>query len=136
MTSRFDSLAGRDEAGAMPPQQQPQQQPQQEPQQPQPQQQPRQEPQQPQPQHRQQQPRPPQQPWSTLAGRLTDRLRPGAPPVAITFSASRPEGVPAHDAPLPPPTPDGRTGRVPAGCVFWVQGAERTFSTEPADHGN
>ena len=37
---------------------------------------------------------------------------------------------------MPPPTPDGRTGRVPAGCVFWVKAAERTFSTVPEDHGN
>jgi len=37
---------------------------------------------------------------------------------------------------MPPPTPDGRTGRVPAGCVFWMKGAERTFTTVPEDHGN
>jgi len=34
------------------------------------------------------------------------------------------------------PTDDGRTGRVPAGCVFWMKGAERTFSTVAEDHGN
>lgn len=34
------------------------------------------------------------------------------------------------------PTPHGRTGRVPAGCVFWIKAAERTFSTVPEDHGN
>jgi uncharacterized protein (DUF169 family) len=37
---------------------------------------------------------------------------------------------------MPPPTPDGRTGRVPAGCVFWMKGADRTFTTMPEDHGN
>jgi len=31
---------------------------------------------------------------------------------------------------------DGRTGRVPAGCVFWMEAAGRTFTTEPEDHGN
>ncbi|HMK62449.1 MAG TPA: DUF169 domain-containing protein [Acidimicrobiales bacterium] len=34
------------------------------------------------------------------------------------------------------PTPDGRSGRVPAGCVFWVKATDRTFATAPEDHGN
>ncbi|MHB8329408.1 MAG: DUF169 domain-containing protein, partial [Acidimicrobiales bacterium] len=33
-------------------------------------------------------------------------------------------------------TPDGRRGRVPAGCVFWVHAADRSFTTLPEDHGN
>ena len=37
---------------------------------------------------------------------------------------------------MPAPTPDGRTGRVAAGCVFWMHAPERTFSTAPADHAN
>ena len=37
---------------------------------------------------------------------------------------------------MPDPTLDGRTGRVPAGCVFWVHAVERTFTTQPEDHGN
>ncbi len=37
---------------------------------------------------------------------------------------------------MPPPLPDGRTGRVPAGCVFWMKAADRTFSTVADDHGN
>jgi uncharacterized protein (DUF169 family) len=57
-------------------------------------------------------------------------------PLAITFSAQAPPGVLAYDAAMPPPTPDGRTGRVSAGCVFWVRASERTFTTVPADHGN
>jgi len=40
------------------------------------------------------------------------------------------------EGPKPPPTPDGRTGPVPAGCVFWSKAAERTFSTVAADHAN
>ena len=32
--------------------------------------------------------------------------------------------------------PDGRTGKVPAGCVFWVEAADKTFTTRPEDHGN
>ena len=74
--------------------------------------------------------------WAALAAGLDSALRPAAPPIAITFSPAPPEGVAAHDGPMPPPTPDGRTGRVPAGCVFWMQATERTFSTVAADHGN
>jgi uncharacterized protein (DUF169 family) len=37
---------------------------------------------------------------------------------------------------MPAPTPDGRTGAVPAGCVFWVKAADRTFTTVPEDHAN
>ncbi len=36
--------------------------------------------------------------------------------------------------PRQPPT--AVTGRVPAGCVFWIKGAEATFSTVAEDHGN
>ncbi len=74
--------------------------------------------------------------WTTLAEALERSIHPSAPPVAITFSAEPPAGVEAYDAPMPPPAPDGRTGRVPAGCVFWMRGAERTFTTAPEDHGN
>lgn len=74
--------------------------------------------------------------WNALAGELTDLLRLEAPPIGITFSSRRPEGVDDYDAPMPYATADGRTGRVPAGCVFWMKGAERTFTTVPADHGN
>jgi uncharacterized protein (DUF169 family) len=34
------------------------------------------------------------------------------------------------------PAEDGRHGRVAASCVFWMKGAERTFTTVPEDHGN
>ncbi len=74
--------------------------------------------------------------WKDLSDELSDLLRLDAPPVAITFSEDAPAGVDAYDAPMSEPTPDGRQGRVPAGCVFWMKGAERTFTTVPADHGN
>jgi uncharacterized protein (DUF169 family) len=74
--------------------------------------------------------------WSALAASLTDSLRLGAPPIAITFTDAPPEGVDSFDAPMSAPADDGRTGRVPAGCVFWMRGAERTFSTVAEDHGN
>ena len=74
--------------------------------------------------------------WTTLADQLSAALHPTAPPIAITFSAEPPAGVAAYDAPMPPPAPDGRTGRVPAGCVFWMKATDRTFTTLPEDHGN
>lgn len=74
--------------------------------------------------------------WSDLSARLQGALALSAPPIAITFSEAAPDGVAAFDAPMPDPLADGRTGRVPAGCVYWIHGAERTFSTVKADHGN
>lgn len=74
--------------------------------------------------------------WDQLAADLTDTLHLSAPPLAITFSDSAPEGVASFDEAMPEPQPDGRTGRVPAGCVFWMKAAERTFSTVAEDHGN
>jgi uncharacterized protein (DUF169 family) len=74
--------------------------------------------------------------WAGYAGRLDAALHPTAPPIAITFTAEAPEGVVPYDAPMPDPSPDGRTGRVPAGCVFWMKSVDRTFSTVAADHGN
>lgn len=73
--------------------------------------------------------------WSEAAERLTAALHLKVAPVAITFSAGAPPFA-ALDEPMPAPTPDGRTGRVPAGCVFWVHALHRTFSTRPEDHGN
>ena len=75
-------------------------------------------------------------PWSEAADALTQALSLMTPPLAITFSQSVPDGVAPFDAPMPEPTPDGRTGRVPAGCVFWTKALDRTFSTVAADHGN
>ena len=74
--------------------------------------------------------------WNTLAERLTKALRPVAAPLAITFSSDRPENISAFDEPMAEPTEDGRTGRVPASCVFWVKAVEKTFSTVAEDHGN
>jgi len=74
--------------------------------------------------------------WTDLAARLQSALALAAPPIAITFGAGPVDGIAAFDAPMPEPLPDGRTGRVPAGCVFWMHAAESTFSTVAADHGN
>lgn len=74
--------------------------------------------------------------WKALAEDLQGTLQLATPPVAITFSDQRPDGVSAFDDPMAPPTPDGRSGRAPAGCVFWSKATDRTFSTVPEDHGN
>ncbi|MDA1062272.1 MAG: DUF169 domain-containing protein [Chloroflexi bacterium] len=79
---------------------------------------------------------PTSQDWPSLARRLMSSVGTEVPPIAITFSAAPPEGVEAFDDPMPPPTPDGRTGRVSAGCVFWMKSTDRTFTTVAADHGN
>jgi hypothetical protein len=70
------------------------------------------------------------------ARELTTLLGLKTPPLAIRFSAEAPEGVPRAEGEMPAPTADGRTGRVPAGCVFWIRGAERSFTTVAEDHGN
>ncbi|MSP22747.1 MAG: hypothetical protein EXR66_06995 [Dehalococcoidia bacterium] len=78
----------------------------------------------------------PTQDWRAHAAALADTLGTDVPAIAITFTAAPPEGITAFDEPMPPPTSDGRTGRVPAGCVFWMKSTTRTFSTVPDDHGN
>ena len=74
--------------------------------------------------------------WKQLGEDLGVALRLTHPPIAITFSTEPPAGVAPYDDPMPPPLPDGRTGRVPAGCVFWTRATQRTFTTVAADHGN
>jgi uncharacterized protein (DUF169 family) len=37
---------------------------------------------------------------------------------------------------MPKPAADGRTGKVAAGCVFWMKGVDRTFKTCAEDHAN
>src|SRR6266540_4020375 len=74
--------------------------------------------------------------WPALARQLHETLELAAPPIAITFSDALPTDVVAFDAPMADPTPDGPSGRVPAGCVFWMHATERTFSTVAEDHGN
>ena len=76
------------------------------------------------------------QDWHAHAADLASMLGSDVPAIAITFSEAPPPGVPAFDDPMPAPSADGRTGRVPAGCVFWMKSTSRTFSTVPADHGN
>jgi uncharacterized protein (DUF169 family) len=76
------------------------------------------------------------QDWERLSTELSRALALNVPPIAITFSAEPPSKVEPFEDPMPEPMRDGRTGRVPAGCVFWMRGTERTFSTVAEDHGN
>lgn len=78
-------------------------------------------------------------PWARTSERLRAALHLTVAPIAITFSDAPETPAPPFadpDEPMPAPTDDGRTGRVPAGCVFWVHALERTFSTRAEDHGN
>lgn len=70
------------------------------------------------------------------ARELTELLGLSAPPLAIRFPAEPPEDIPRFSGELAPPAPDGRTGKVSAGCVFWMKAARETFVTLPEDHGN
>ncbi|CAN5618434.1 hypothetical protein BH24ACT26_BH24ACT26_22750 [soil metagenome] len=76
------------------------------------------------------------QDWTGLAAKLVATLELDVPPVAITFGAEASEGVAAFDEPMAEAAGDGRTGRVPAGCVFWMKAVDRTFTTVAEDHGN
>jgi uncharacterized protein (DUF169 family) len=74
--------------------------------------------------------------WAALADTLTTTLHLAVAPITITFTDQVPADLPAFDEPMSEPTADGRSGRVPAGCVFWIRAVERRFTTVPADHGN
>ena len=75
--------------------------------------------------------------WSDLSQRLTNALGVQVAPIAISFASSVPSDVLAFEDPMPAPHEvDGRTGRVAAGCVFWMKAPDRTFSTVAADHAN
>lgn len=76
------------------------------------------------------------QDYQALAKTLTDLLALPTPPLAITFSVEEATDVPRYEGTMPAPTPDGRTGAVAAGCVFWMKAADRTFRTCAEDHGN
>lgn len=74
--------------------------------------------------------------WRSLAERITAALKPAAAPIAIRFKAT-PSGVGRFsERAYPAPSPEGRTGAVAAGCMFWLEASARAFETVPADHGN
>jgi uncharacterized protein (DUF169 family) len=74
--------------------------------------------------------------WREMSERLTEALHLQVASIAISFGVTDAPPFVEEATPMPAPTPDGRTGRVPAGCVFWIHALERTFSTKAEDHGN
>ena len=74
--------------------------------------------------------------WGKLARELVEQLNLQDPPLAISFTDEPPEGVPRYEAEMPEPTSDGRTGKVAAGCVFWMKAGKSTFATVGEDHAN
>lgn len=72
----------------------------------------------------------------SLSQRLLNVLHLQAVPIGIGFSDSLPEGINAFDEEMPEPAPDGRTGRVSAGCVFWMKSTTSSFVTKAQDHYN
>jgi uncharacterized protein (DUF169 family) len=78
----------------------------------------------------------PEQNNRKLADDLVKSLGLQHPPLAIHFSDNPLPGIGPFTDAMPAPTEDGRTGRVPAGCVFWMKAEDRSFSTVAADHAN
>ena len=74
--------------------------------------------------------------YQGLTDEIVDLLGLSIAPLAITFHDTVPDGVKRFQGVFPPATEDGRTGAVPAGCVFWAKGLNATFATEPEDHAN
>jgi uncharacterized protein (DUF169 family) len=74
--------------------------------------------------------------YATMDRDLHELLALSIPPIAITFADAQSAGVAPFGGTHPTPTPDGRTGAVPAGCVFWMRATDREFTTSAADHAN
>ncbi|MET0143514.1 MAG: DUF169 domain-containing protein [Ilumatobacteraceae bacterium] len=74
--------------------------------------------------------------WRDVSDTLSDTLGLEHHPIALTFSDEADPGAPHFEKPMSEPTPDGRAGRVPASCVFWMEADTATFATAPEDHGN
>jgi len=74
---------------------------------------------------------------ATLGAELSRLLNLAAKPIGIAFrEEAETPGVEPVGLSRPAPTEDGRTGAVPASCVFWGLAESRTFSTVEADHCN
>lgn len=73
---------------------------------------------------------------SGLADELSSLLRLAVPPLGIAFRAGDGSEAPRYRSNPPAPTADGRTGAVPAGCVFWFKAVGQVFSTRGEDHAN
>jgi uncharacterized protein (DUF169 family) len=76
------------------------------------------------------------QAWGNLANELTRALGLQHAPIAITFTNDAPAAAPLLEDDMPTPSGDGRTGKAPAGCVFWIKAEVKNFTTVPTDHYN
>jgi uncharacterized protein (DUF169 family) len=74
--------------------------------------------------------------WQPLAEQMQKVLGLKYEPIGITFWDEVPADIPLYAGEMPEPSGDGRTGKVAAGCVFWIKSAEQTFTTLPEDHYN
>ena len=76
--------------------------------------------------------------WAELSARLTSALHLSVQPIFLAFESELPEGVRQFDGQMSEPSADGRSGKVSASCVFWMEAgrAEGAFATQPEDHGN
>ncbi|MGC9960485.1 MAG: DUF169 domain-containing protein [Acidimicrobiales bacterium] len=76
--------------------------------------------------------------WTALSARLTSALHLAVPPIFLAFESELPEGVRQFDGQMSEPSADGRSGKVSASCVFWMEAsrAEGAFATQAEDHGN
>jgi uncharacterized protein (DUF169 family) len=75
--------------------------------------------------------------WAALSARLVAALAPAAEPIGIAFLPPGGESpAPEFEGRRPAPSAAGRTGSVPAGCVFWMKAAAGPFSTVAEDHAN
>ncbi|HEX3970782.1 MAG TPA: hypothetical protein VHX19_05640, partial [Stellaceae bacterium] len=73
---------------------------------------------------------------AALDRELRELLGLAVAPIAIAFADQVPENLARPGGAMPSPTADGRTGAVPAGCVFWNKALDGAFATVAADHGN
>lgn len=74
--------------------------------------------------------------YAALEGELSTLLKLSVVPIGIAFRKEAPQKPARLEKKIPAATSDGRTGAVPAGCVFWMEATDREFATLAADHGN
>jgi uncharacterized protein (DUF169 family) len=60
--------------------------------------------------------------WSATAKSLTESLELTQPPIAVCLTDNVPAGI------------EKWSGRIPAGCRFWQEAANRVFATSASDH--
>jgi len=74
--------------------------------------------------------------YSKISTALVNLLSLPISPVAIKFTNEVIPDISQFESEYPSPTPDGRTGAVAAGCVFWMKAEKNTFATVASDHAN